>query len=156
MPNPPILSPKPPFFRQLASIVYDLLVVVALLMVLTGLVLAARAGRAFDPQSAWFRLLLLVGWWAYFVWSWTHGGQTLGMRAWRLELESCDGRPVSLGRATLRFAGAWLSALVLGLGFLWCLIGREGRSWHDRISGTVLAPRSKSAQPDDGQRGHQQ
>jgi uncharacterized RDD family membrane protein YckC len=150
------LSLKSRFFRQLASIVYDLLVVVALLMVLTGLVIAARAGRAFDPQSAWFRLLLLVGWWAYFAWSWTHGGQTLGMRAWRLQLESSAGGPVSLGRASLRFGAAWLSALALGLGFLWCLVEPDGRSWHDRISGTVLVPRSRSAQPDDGQRGHEQ
>jgi uncharacterized RDD family membrane protein YckC len=141
------LSQKSLFLRRLASIVYDSLVVLAILMVLTGAVLAARAGRPYDPQSIGFRGLLLVGWWAYFAWSWTHGGQTLGMRAWRLELVARRGSTTSLARATLRFFGAWLSALAFGLGFLWCLVDREGLAWHDRLSGTALSLRPKSAQP---------
>lgn len=140
-------------WRRLAAGTYDLLVVLAILMVLTGLVLLARAGSPFDPQSAWFRLLLLVGWWAYFAWSWTRAGQTLGMRAWRLELTGRDGRLASLRQATLRFVAAWLSTLALGLGFLWCLVDREGRAWHDRLSGTELAFRPASAKPNHGERG---
>ena len=65
-------------WRRLASIAYDLVLVTALLMVLTGLVLVARRGSAFDPQSLWFRIALLTSWWAYFAWSWTRGGQTVG------------------------------------------------------------------------------
>lgn len=143
----------PSLWRRLAAAVYDLLVVVAILMVLTGLVLAARAGSPFDPRSVWFRGLLIVGWWAYFAWSWTHGGQTLGMRAWRLDLVRRDGAAVSLWQATLRFAGAWLSVAAAGLGFLWVLVDRERLAWHDRFSGTELALARSSAQPQNGERG---
>lgn len=142
--------------RRLASMTYDLLVVTALFMVLTGLVLAARAGRSFDPQSIWFRILLLVGCWAYFAWSWTRAGQTLGMRAWRLALRRTDGTAAGLAQATLRFAAAWVSALALGLGFLWCLVDRERLAWHDRLSGTRLTVLSRSTEPDDGERRHDQ
>jgi uncharacterized RDD family membrane protein YckC len=143
-------------WRRLAAIVYDLLAIFALLMLLTGFVLAARRGEAFDAQSAWFRLLLLTGCWSYFAWCWTHGGVTLGMRAWRLVLTRYDGGPVGLGAATLRFFAAWLSALPAGLGFLWSLFDSDRRTWHDRISGTVLLRRAKLTQPDDRNTGHEQ
>jgi len=151
--HPGSIPAGPSLWRRLAAAVYDLLVVVAILMVLTGLVLAARAGSPFDPRSVWFRGLLIVGWWAYFAWSWTHGGQTLGMRAWRLDLVRRDGAAVSLWQATLRFAGAWLSVAAAGLGFLWVLVDRERLAWHDRFSGTELAFARSSAQPQNGERG---
>lgn len=143
-------------WRRVASIGYDLLALFALLMLLTGLVLAARRGEAFDSQSTWFRLLLLTGCWAYFAWCWTHGGITLGMRAWRLVLARNDGGPVGLGAATIRFFAAWLSALPAGLGFWWSLFDRDRLAWHDRISGTVVLRRAKLAQPDDGNAGHKE
>lgn len=144
--------PTARLWRRLAAFCYDLLLIAALLMVLTAVVLAARAGTPVDPQSIWFRLLLLVTWWAYFAWSWTHGGQTVGMRAWRLTLARCDGRPVGLMQASLRFAAAWVSALALGLGFIWSMIDRERLAWHDRVSGTELRLRPKSAQAGDSER----
>jgi uncharacterized RDD family membrane protein YckC len=135
--------------RRLASIAYDLLLVTALLMVLTGLVFAARAGTAFDPSSVWFRLMLLAACWAYFAWSWASGGQTVGMRAWRLVVRRNDHSAVGLGQATVRYLAGWLSTLALGLGFLWCLVDRDGLSWHDRISGTVLTLRPELAKSRD-------
>lgn len=141
-------------WRRLAAAIYDLLVVIAILMVLTGLVVLARAGSPFDPRSVWFRLLLIVGWWAYFAWSWTHGGQTLGMRAWRLALVGRDGTAVSLWQATLRFAAAWLSTAAAGLGFLWVLVDRQRLAWHDRLSETLLVRATGSAQAKNGERGH--
>jgi len=135
--------------RRLASISYDLLLVTALLMVLTGLVFLSRGGNAFNPQSAWFRLWLLTGWWAYFSWSWASGGQTVGMRAWRLVLRRRNGTAVGLGFATLRYFAAWVSGLALGLGFVWCLIDRDGLTWHDRLSGTMLVRRPKLSKPED-------
>ena len=142
--------------RRLASIAYDLLLVTALLMVVTGFVFLARGGSAFDPRGLWFRILLLTGWWAYFAWSWASGGQTVGMRAWRLVVTHRDGTAVSLITATLRFLAACLSALAFGLGFIWCLIDRDGLTWHDRISGTVLVLRSKLTKPENGEQGDQQ
>ncbi len=74
----------------------------------------------------------------FFAGFWTHGGQTLGMRAWRIRLVGRGGGRVSWGQATLRFFAAIVSWLALGLGFLWALVDRERHAWHDRCSGTRL------------------
>ena len=75
--------------------------------------------------------------------SWTRGGQTLGMRAWRCRLVAADGEPVGWGQTVARFAAALVSWAALGLGFWWALADPERRTWHDRWSGTriVLVPR---------------
>jgi uncharacterized RDD family membrane protein YckC len=98
------------------------------------------------------QLYLLLIAFAFFGWFWVHGGQTLGMRAWRLRLVSADGGPVSWKQAAIRFAAALLSWSCLGLGFFWALIDREKRAWHDRLSGTRLIllpkrPKRGSGQP---------
>ena len=120
----------------MAAIVYDCLVLAALLMVATALwlALARRAVPAGDP---WFRayLLSLVG--AYFFAFWL-AGQTLGMRAWRLHVERVDGGRLRGRDALLRVLAAALSWAALGMGFLSALVDRELRTWHDRLSGTRL------------------
>jgi uncharacterized RDD family membrane protein YckC len=151
--NPDTPPVRAGIWRRLAAVTYDMLALFALLMLLTGLVLVARRGEDFDSQSIWFRLLLLTGCWAYFSWCWTHGGVTLGMRAWRLVLIRRGGGPVTLGAATVRFFAAVLSALALGLGFLWSLIDRDRLTWHDRLSRTELLRTPKLAKPDHGDTG---
>jgi uncharacterized RDD family membrane protein YckC len=65
------------------------------------------------------------------------------MQAWRIRLRAMPGRTLSLPRCALRCAAALLSAACFGLGYLWCLVDRRGRYWHDYLSGTelVLLPR---------------
>lgn len=135
-------SAAPPYlWRRLAAIGYDLLVVVALLVVATIATIFVRGGSAISPGSIWFQMLLLAVWWLYFAWSWAQRGQTVGMRAWRLVLTTESGVAVGWGRASLRFVAAGLSTACAGLGFLWCLFDRDRRAWHDRLSGTELRVR---------------
>ena len=101
-----------------------------------------------DPHAAGAKIffqvyLFLVLLW-YFTWFWTHGGQTLGMRAWRLKLVGRHGEPVRWSQTVVRFAAAILSAAALGLGYLWALVDPQGCRWHDRLSGTqlILLPKS--------------
>jgi len=107
-------------------------------MVATIATILVRGGSAISPGSVWFQLLLVAIWWLYFAWSWARRGQTVGMRAWRLMLTGESGDTVGWPRASLRFFAAGLSSVVVGLGFLWCLVDRNGRAWHDRLSRTVL------------------
>ncbi len=65
------------------------------------------------------------------------------MRAWRLVLVADDPAAVGWGRASLRFFGAFVSALAAGLGFGWSLVDPEGLCWHDRWSRTALEHRPK-------------
>jgi uncharacterized RDD family membrane protein YckC len=135
---PPERRQHPGLARRLAALAYDLLLLAAVLFVFTLLVLFARGGRAIVPGTWWFELSLIGISAVFFVWFWTHGGQTLGMRAWRLRVVGPAGRPVGLKRAFGRFFAAVISALPAGLGFWWGLLDRDGRCWHDRWSGTHL------------------
>ena len=138
--------------RRLAAILYDTLLVAALLVVASALVtlpVQMGLGVKLNPAHPLFRgylALVILGFYLYF---WTHGGQTLGMNAWRLRLVRRDGRPPGIADALRRWGAAWLSLLPLGLGFLWAVVDREGLMWHDRWSGThvVLLPGDDSPRP---------
>ena len=143
MPHP-MSHPHPPgLARRLFALLYDGLLVVGMLTVLSAAVLAISGGTLSQPsRPLWllraFQTLLLVSVWLFFAWFWTHGGQTLGMRAWRLQLVGADGGSVRWSQTLSRFAGAVLSAATLGLGYLWILVDRDRLTWHDRLSQTRL------------------
>jgi uncharacterized RDD family membrane protein YckC len=81
---------------------------------------------------------LLLAAFLFFGWFWTRGGQTLGMRAWRLKVVDEQGRSLTWLLALRRFAAAAFSWTALGAGFWWAIFDREKRAWHDRLSGTHL------------------
>ncbi len=139
-------TPSPPgLLRRLAAIVYDTLLLFALLFVATTLALVFTWGQAIEPNNPLFTTYLFLVAFFFFAWFWTHGGQTLGMRAWRIRVQQRDGSPITLWQALLRFLGALASWACLGLGFLWILFDQERQSWHDRFSETILVmtPRRK-------------
>jgi uncharacterized RDD family membrane protein YckC len=121
---------------RVAAAIYDLFPLLALWMLGAGLVLLAAHGRVdvAHPSPAYrlaLRATLLVVSAVYFVYSWSRGGQTLGMRAWRLRVVAADGTALPWPRALLRFLVAIVSLLAFGLGFFWCLADRGRRGWHD-------------------------
>ena len=78
--------------------------------------------------------------------SWRRGGQTLGMRPWRLRVVAADGgRPTLRARCCVRYAVGTLSLLLAGCGFWWAWLDRDRLTWHDRASGTRM--RARSAKP---------
>lgn len=126
---------------RLFALVYDFFPALALWVALSGIFLLLRGGVPVLPGSfgSWVELLCLWGvTGVYAVLSWHRGGQTLGMRPWRLKVTSADGGRAGGRALCLRFAVATLSLAVFGLGFLWSLFERERRTWHDLASGTVL------------------
>ena len=124
--------------RRLASALYDLLLVAALVMVATFPFIALFG----DATSGWRRHLLqawvLVVAGGYFAWFWTHGGQTLAMKTWRLRLVRGDGAPVGSWRALHRYGLAILGLLAMGLGFAWAFVDRDRQFLHDRLAGTAI------------------
>ena len=117
---------------------YDSLLVAAVLFAATALVLPLTGGEAVRPHQPVYTAYLVAVTFVYFGWFWTHGGQTLGMRAWRLRLVAAAGGGVSWRRALVRFAAALLSSLPLAVGYLWVLVDPDDLAWHDRLSGTRL------------------
>jgi uncharacterized RDD family membrane protein YckC len=130
------------FARRFAALLYDALLIVALLMAFTGLLLfithrALLAGNV----GAWvylYRIGLIAVIGAYFILNWVHSGQTLGMRAWSLHTVDRRGKRLTLGPAALRFACAVLAWMPVALGVLWLYVDRERLALHDRLSGTRI------------------
>ncbi len=148
MPDIDLATASPPgLLRRLAALLYDSLLVAALLMLATVPYVMLTDGAAVPH---WVRVLfqtyLLAVMFGFFSWFWLHGGQTLGMRAWRLRVVSRDGGPIRPRQALARFGWALPSLLLLGLGLLWVLVDKERLAWHDRLSGTrlVLLPKTKN------------
>lgn len=56
----------------------------------------------------------------YFIWFWSHGGQTLAMKTWRIRMVDRNGKSVKIWRAVARYLLAWLWFLP-GLALAWLL-----------------------------------
>ena len=126
--------------RRLAAIFYDAWLIAALWLIGATLDFAIQSllGTADDPMRRPLQLFLVASPFLFYGWFWTHGGQTLGMRAWRMKLLDEHGRPVTWRQSVVRVAAAFVSALALGLGYLWMLGDKERLTWHDRWSRTRL------------------
>jgi uncharacterized RDD family membrane protein YckC len=124
-----------------------------------------------DALQDW--LFLVIG--IYFVWFWTHSGQTLAMKTWRIRLVTNDGQEIKAKRAIGRYLLSWLwilpgLALAWALGakgwmlvlipaanvILWALtayLDPQRQFLHDRIAGTKVvsapekAPKAAQANP---------
>jgi len=125
-------------WRRLAALCYDLLLLAALMFCFTLLVLVARLGAAIPPGSWWFASSLVGVAMAFFCGFWTHGGQTVGMRAWRIRVVCDDGGPLGWPRAIARFAAALVAAAPAGIGFWWSVFDSRKLAWHDRWTRTQV------------------
>lgn len=130
---------------RMLSLLYDLLPVLALWFlvavpfVLVDVAISGDVRHNIGPFSLLQWLLWLACWLAtglYATLSWHHGGQTLGMRPWRLRVVAADGNPAPWRCLWLRYAIGTLSLLAAGLGFWWAWFDRDRLAWHDRFSGT--------------------
>lgn len=146
--------PDAGLWRRLAAGFYDALLLLAIWFVL-GFALAVIESTINPPDMQGVIQPLVPAHLAPFVtlpvlwlvsagfygWFWLHGGQTLGMKTWRLRLVTADGRPLSVGTALKRALVGTLSLVCLGAGFAWLLVA--GRTWHDFASGTrvVVLPK---------------
>ena len=146
----------PGFWRRIAAIGYDALLVFSLLFFAT--IAFQAVTELIDPAAAppqiaigtsiteidpvvsgpLYSVYLLLVIFAFFAYFWRRSGQTLGMQAWRLRVCNLQGGAISFKQCVLRFAVAWVSALALGGGYLWILIDSEKRAWHDICSQTRL------------------
>jgi len=131
--------PNVPFFRRLAAMLYDGLLILSLLFIATLPFIALRGGEPVEAgENLVYQLLLCLVIFSFFVGFWLHSGRTLGMQSWRLQLETMDGGEVELKSAAIRFFAAMLSLAPAGLGFLWALWDKDKLTWHDRISKTRI------------------
>ncbi|WP_129777218.1 RDD family protein [Peristeroidobacter soli] len=140
--------PSAGVLRRLGAMFYDLLLVLAVMMVATAAFLPLTGGEAItsDRYGAWeyaYRVLLLVIVILFFGLFWTRRGQTLGMAAWRLRLEREDGAALTWADVIKRLAAATVSLVLALAGYWWIWIDRDKLAWHDRWTRTrvVVLPK---------------
>ncbi len=148
-------SPRPAgFFIRAWAYSIDNILLLLITMVPTGIaaVLLKRSGVAIgsDPETLmrWIWLLFVlpntVLTFIYFGYFHAAAGQTVGKRLCGLRVVTADGRPIGWARSLVRCAGYFLSSFFLYLGFVWAVLNRRKRAWHDYLAGTVVvcdAPR---------------
>src|SRR6056297_3827956 len=110
---------RPGPLRQLMVMLYDILLLLSALLLATVIPVVLNRGDAIEPGNPVFLLYLLLVSLFFYGWFWTHGGQTLGMRAWKVYLVGQSQVEVSWQQAAMRFAVAIVSWLCLGMGFFW-------------------------------------
>jgi len=132
--------------RRMAAMLYDTLLILACLFLVTIPFIAARGGEPVEVDgNLVYQAVVMLVIYTFFAGFWTRSGRTLGMQSWGLQLETRDGSLPSLSAATIRFFAALISWAPLGLGFFWQLWDKEHLTWHDRLSKTRLVyyPKTK-------------
>ncbi|MDH5358225.1 MAG: RDD family protein [Gammaproteobacteria bacterium] len=137
---------RPSLLRYLGVMLYDTLLLLSVLLAATVIAVAINGGEAITRGNPFFLIYLFTVSFLFYGWFWTHGGQTLGMRSWKVYLTSHHGSTISWQRAFIRFSVAIISWIPLGLGFWWQYLGKNNQSWPDMLSGTRLIY-SKQAKP---------
>ncbi|MDH3621107.1 MAG: RDD family protein [Gammaproteobacteria bacterium] len=125
--------------RRLAAMLYDALLITALLFLATIPFIAMRGGEPVEVgDNMVYRVVLAIVVYGFFVGFWTRSGRTLGMQSWGLQLQTANDELPTLAQASIRFFAALLSWAPAGIGFLWQLVDKDKLAWHDRLSGTRL------------------
>ncbi|MGY1425732.1 RDD family protein [Lysobacter sp. A289] len=124
---------------RLLSLMYDFFAALGLWLLVAAIFVAVHRDAITGGVWGGFEFAAL---WsitaAYAIASWRYGGQTLGMRPWRLRVVAADGRSPGWRALLVRYAVGNLSLLLGGLGFWWAWIDRDRLTWHDRASGTRM------------------
>jgi uncharacterized RDD family membrane protein YckC len=151
----------PGFFKRIVIAVYDGLLLFAVIFFLSAVLMGlflwlAPSNFYLDPSLLDNPKMLelsplgrtvgaflvsancLVVSFVFYGWFWTHGGQTLGMRAWNLYLIKPDGKFIDWKMAAKRYFAALFSWAALGLGFTWILLDKRKYAWHDILSNTRI------------------
>jgi uncharacterized RDD family membrane protein YckC len=97
-------------------------------------------------------VVAVVLWVAYEFSFVVYTGSTLGLRAVGLQLATFDGAPLTRSLRRWRVLASFLSALSMGLGYLWCALDQDGLCWHDRITRTHVEAAPPKAKLKDSRR----
>ncbi len=147
--------------RRLACFIYEGVLLFGVVMIAGYLYSTLTQQRHALQGTTGLQIFLFLVLGVYFLWFWTHGGQTVAMKAWHVRLTDPQGRPVTQGRALVRYLLSWMwflpslalihfsglhgglaiavivTAGVLGFAAL-AYLRRDRQFWHDTLCGTQL------------------
>ena len=145
--------------RRLAALLYDSFLVVAVWFVIVFMlqrIVGTQSNKLIDGvvqtdpllDALLFTIMVTSGS-GFYIWFWTKSGQTLGMIAWRIKLESLDGGLINFKQGMIRYIAAWPAFFLLGLGYLSIYLNSNGDAAHDRVSRSKVVVLPKSHRPFD-------
>ena len=139
-----MLSPKtidittPGFWRRILCMIYEFLLLIAVLFI-AGFIFHLIYNNTDSPYfRPIFQLYLLSVAGVYLIWFWTHGGQTLAMQTWKIQVVNANGGKIKIWQAIARYLFAVISISFFGCGIIWAFFDREGQFLYDRIVGTKI------------------
>lgn len=127
--------PPASLIRQFAAMLYDSLLIMALLFVVVGFSIAVNKGEAIENRPVIYLSLFLVVL-VFYGWFWSKSGQTLGMRVWKIRIVSEFGGNPNWSISFLRILFAIFSIACFGMGYWWRLF--KPYTWHDKFSQTSI------------------
>ena len=132
--NPDTLS----FWRRTLCLIYDFLLFLAIWFIasLIFIVIVQDTSFAYFRPIYQFYSLSIIG--IYFIWFWTHGGQTLAMQTWKMKVVAKDGLALTMKQAITRYLFAVIGITTCGIGIIWALFDRDRQYLHDRLAGTRI------------------
>jgi uncharacterized RDD family membrane protein YckC len=131
------------FATRFIAFIFDCAVSIGVFMLVLGA--ASFAASVLTGGSIhWSRgntwvVLAFAGWeFFYYAYFWTASGKTPGMVLLGVQVIGRDGSNVGTRRGFVRTLAFPLSFLLLGLGFVGILLGRDRRALHDVIADTAV------------------
>lgn len=120
-------------FRRCLAFIYDTFLLIAVFFVVTSIVIAFNQGQAFE-NLAFLAVLYAVGF-LFFSWFWRHGGQTLGMQAWRIKVISETNEPLTYKQCIKRYV---IGTILFGITLVIALFRPSKQGLHDTYSNTKI------------------
>jgi uncharacterized RDD family membrane protein YckC len=107
--------------RRLACFVYEGMLLFGVVMIAGYLYSSLTQQRHALQGTLGLQVFLFLVLGIYFVWFWTHGGQTVAMKTWHIRAVDAHGRPLTQPRALCRYLLSWVwfvpaLALIAALG----------------------------------------
>ena len=81
---------------------------------------------------------VIIGWLYFAIMESSKTQATLGKMACGMVVTDLNGNPISFGRATGRFFGKYISAIIVGIGFLMNIWTEKSQTLHDIMAGTLV------------------
>jgi uncharacterized RDD family membrane protein YckC len=134
-------------FRRLGAMLYDGLLLTAILMVGSVPPVLLNGGPLRDGtplagvKNTFYFLYLLLLIFLFYGWFWTRHSQTLGMAAWRIRVLALDDSLPDWRQVFVR-----LGTALLGLANLWAWFDPNHRGWHEYLSRTRTIRTPESTQ----------
>lgn len=152
-PDTNVELPNSPLWRKFAALVYDYLVLAAISMGYGALALMVQVhllNKSFaEGELGNLGPVGFLGWalviFFFYSYFWQRGGQTLGMRAWRLKILTKNNEKPHWGHCLIRAIVAPIGLICGLLGYLWQLVDADKLTLHDRLSNTkiIVLPKRK-------------